>query len=459
MLGVRVARGPPQDQCTVTTTGLLFSIAFIASCVLALARGPIYGMLAYVAVFYLNPPIRWWGQGVLADIRWSLVTAAVTLVALLIHRGRWNGTPFFKQPVVIGLCLLLAWMVVQLPWILDRDLHVEVIEYYAKFVIAMYLIYYCVDSERNLRLFLWAHVLGCFYFGWLVFTTYTGGRFDNFGGAGLKDANEVALTMGTAALALGSLLLTARWPGRVVAVGVAPFIVNGLVATISRSAFLALVVGGAVYNWFTPARWRKWVVALSALAVVLLLMLTTESYWSRIQTIAMGGQIIEGVDTGVDRIAQWRGQLRMFRDHPLGCGHHCTTILSPSYFESWVLAERAGVRSSHNTFLSMLVDHGVPGGLAYVALLSWVLLAARRLRRSPVLQSGSMPLFVPAVVGSLLAMFVGDMFVPYVRYEVRFWFIALLLVLLRLAQESSQDVPATPAEPRPERGGARNTGA
>ena len=426
----------------MTTTGLLFSIAFIASCILALARGPIYGLIAYVGVFYLNPPIRWWGQGILADIRWSLLTAAVTVVALLIHRTRTPGAPFLRQPVVIGLCLLLLWMVVQLPWVLDRDLQLEVIEYYVKFVVAMYLIYSCVDSEGNLRLFLWAHVLGCFYFGWLVYTTYTGGRFDDFGGAGLKDANEVALTMGTAALAVGSLLLTARWPGRLTGVAVAPFIVNGLVATISRSAFLALVVGGAVYNWLTPARWRKWVFSLSALAVVLLLMLTTESYWSRIQTIAMGGQVVEGVDTGMDRIAQWQGQLRMFRDHLLGCGHHCTTILSPSYFDSSILDERAGVRSSHNTFLSMLVDHGVPGGLAYAALLGWVLLTARRLRRTLGRQGTTAALYVPAVIGSLLAMFVGDMFVPFVRYEVRFWFVALLLVLLRFARHPSPDVPA-----------------
>lgn len=428
----------------MTTTGLLFSVAFLASCILALARGPIYGLLAYVAVFYLNPPIRWWGQGILADIRWSLLTAAVTLVALLIHRGQRTGRPFFRQPVIVGLCLLLLWMVVQLPWVLDRDLQFEIIEYYAKFVVAMYLVYRCIDSEHKLRLFLWAHVLGCFYFGWLVYTNYSGGRFEDFGGAGLKDANEVALTMGTAALALGSLLLTAKWPGRLAAIGVAPFIINGLVATISRSAFLALVVGGAVYNWLTPARWRKWVVSLSALAAVLLLMLTTESYWSRIQTIAMGGQAVEGVDTGMDRIAQWQGQLRMFRDHPLGCGHHCTTILSPTYFESWVLSERAGVRSSHNTFLSMLVDHGIPGAAAYLALLAWVLLTARRLRRTLTASGGTTSLFVPAVVGSLLAMFVGDMFVPYVRYEVRFWFIALLLVLLRLAKDSSPEPPAAP---------------
>jgi hypothetical protein len=415
--------------------------------VLALARGPIFGLLAYVAVFYLNPPMRWWGQGVLEDVRWSVVAAAVTLVALFIHRKSRTPAPFFSHPVTIGFCLLLTWMGLQLFWVLDPDLHLEVIEYYAKFLVAMYLVYSCIDSERNLRLFLWAHVLGCFYFGWIVFTTYTGGRFEEFGGAGLKDANEVALTMGTAAMVLGSLLLVERLYGRLVALGVAPFVLNGMVATVSRSGFLALVLGGAAFNWFTPAKWRKLVVPLSVLAAALLLMLTTEAFWSRIQTIAMKGAVVEGVDTGADRIAQWKGQYRMFRNHPLGCGHHCTTILSPSYFDSWVLDERAGVRSSHNTFLSMLVDHGIPGGIGYMALLGWIVVAATRLHRKLRGASGTIALVLPAVAGSLLAMFVGDMFVPYVRYEVRFWFVAVLLALVRLSNEALQS--PEPIHPAP----------
>ena len=38
----------------MSLTALLFSILFLASCVMALARGPVYGLLAYVAVFYLK---------------------------------------------------------------------------------------------------------------------------------------------------------------------------------------------------------------------------------------------------------------------------------------------------------------------------------------------------------------------------------------------------------------------
>ena len=45
-------------------------------------------LLTYVAVFYLSPADRWWGQDALLEVRWSLSAAAVTLVAILIHGRR-----------------------------------------------------------------------------------------------------------------------------------------------------------------------------------------------------------------------------------------------------------------------------------------------------------------------------------------------------------------------------------
>ena len=179
-------------------------------------------------------------------------------------------------------------------WAIDPDQQRTLLEYYLKFAVAVFMIYRAVDSEAHFRLFLWAHVLGCFYFGWIVYSQYEGGRFEEFGGAGVKDANEAALTIGTGALVLGSLLLWEKLRQKLLLVGMAPFLINAIVATISRSGFLALAFGGGLFNLLTPPRFRKWVVPMSALALVLLLMLTTESYWSRIETIAYKGEEVEG---------------------------------------------------------------------------------------------------------------------------------------------------------------------
>jgi O-antigen ligase len=309
------------------------------------------------------------------------------------------------------------------------------LEYYVKFGVAAFLIWRSLDSEQNFRLFLWAHVAGCFYFGWLAYTAYGGGRFEEFGGAGVKDANEAALTLGSGAIVLGALLLWVKWREKTVLVGMAPFIVNAIVATVSRSGFLALVLGGLTFNLLAPSKYRKWVVPMSILAGVLMLMLTTEDYWSRVETIAYRGQEVEGKDTGSGRLEIIAAQLQMFRSYPLGCGHSCTAILSPQFLGEEHLQDQSGMRASHNTFMSMLVEHGIPGAVIYLLV---VIVVARRvllLFRGTSNTAGFIATMLPGIAGSLAAMLVADMFVPYMRFEVRIWFICLLWVLWRLKVE------------------------
>src|SRR5215470_16251229 len=73
----------------------LFLILFIAGCVLAFIRHPIYGLMTYVGEYFIHPPSRWWGQGLLLDVRWSVLAAGMTLLAVLIRRsGRSRSLPF-----------------------------------------------------------------------------------------------------------------------------------------------------------------------------------------------------------------------------------------------------------------------------------------------------------------------------------------------------------------------------
>jgi hypothetical protein len=54
-------------------------------------------------------------------------------------------------------------------------------------------------------------------------------------------------------------------------------------------------------------------------------------------------------------------------------------------------------------------------------------LSKARLRPENNLQA---TLLYPAVAGSLTAMIVGDLFVQYPKFELRFWFLTLTMVLL-----------------------------
>jgi hypothetical protein len=411
-------------------TAAAFVLLYLAGCLMALARHPIYGLMTYVMVFYVSPTDRWWGKGALSYPRWALIAALVTMLALVIHRTKPPPIPFLKQPLVLGLLVFVVWLGIQSFWALEPESHNPLVVFYAKFVIAMYLIYRCVDSTEHVKLFLWAHVLGCTYLGWVVYTTHTGGRFDDFGGAGIGDGNAGALAIVTGVLSAGALFLASGNGVRLVLLVAAPLMVNAIVATMSRSAFLALLAGGLAFNFFAPRQFRRWVFGLSVVALGGFLVLTNPDYWGRIESLQYQGMEVQGVDTGHKRLVLAQAQLEMSRDYPLGCGSRCTDVLSPLYLPETQLAASTGRRSSHNTFLTMLVEQGIPGAILYLGMAMWIVSFLRSASRPLATSPSEARLLIPAVAGSLVAILVGDLFVQYPKFEIRFWFLTLGMVLL-----------------------------
>jgi O-antigen ligase len=308
---------------------------------------------------------------------------------------------------------------------------------YVKYAVLIALIYVCVDTPENLKLVLWSHVAGCAYLGWIVLSQYTGGRFEGFGGPDIDEANSGAMQIVTGIVSAGALFLTGTWKARAVVIAVAPMIVNALVATVSRSGFLAAAVAGIAFNVFTAPKYRRFVKVASVLAIVLFVALTNPHYWERMASIKVAGEDIEGVDTGAGRkellIAQWD----MFKKHPLGCGHRCTATLSTNYLDDSLLTgigeNRA--RSSHNTFMSLLVEQGLPGAALYILLAMWVFKSTLELRRRLRVDSGILSQSCAAVAAALAAIFVGDLFVDYLKLEVRTWLLALLMALIKLSHQ------------------------
>lgn len=432
----------------MSLTGLAFLAAYFGGCLLALARHPVYGLVTYIGVFYLHPPSRWWGEG-LPDLRWSLLAAIVTLAASIIHRNKVDPSPFFRHRVLFLLLIFLLWISLQTKWALDFDMHVELVVVYAKYLLLVGLIYRCIDSVAHLRMVIWAHILGCLYLGLIVLEQYFGGRFEGFGGPDINEANSGALQVVTGISVAAALFLAGSKRQKIALFLIVPLIVNALVATQSRSGFLALVVAGLVFNVLAPRKYLARVRILSVLALVLLTLVTNPVYWSRMGTIAQMGQKIEGVDTGAGRVAVIDAQWSMFEAYPMGCGHRCTATLSRQYLDDIYLVRTGDelARSSHNTFMTMLVEQGIFGALFYVVAAVWVGRKIVALRRSLAGRDDFLASIYPAVAASLVAVFVGDMFVDYLKLEVRFWFLAFLMVIIKLHAAEKQQRAGTGEPP------------
>jgi len=421
------------------------ALAFVLFCGLctvnAFRRHPVWGLYFYLTTFYVHPPSRWWGY-MLPDLRWSLSSAAVAVLAVAIHRGRLQSKPpwIANAPAVI-LSIYAAWMWFQCAWALDLETHLDGAVKFVKYLIAFWLVYRVVDTKEMLRNFLFAHVAGCTLLGLLAqFVGRDGGRLDGVGGPGLDDANTLGMYLATGAIAGLGLFLSEKGCKRWGILAMMAVIVNGFVLANSRGAFLGLL-GGSLTLMFCKARaHRKQFWALVMAGLVGFAAIVDTVFIERMFTI---GDVVEESDdadmSARSRMEIYKAQLRMAADYPLGAGYRGTATLSPFYLDRKWLARNNGIddpdaaRTSHNTLMSTLVEQGLPGFVLFLVLIGWLLLAALRVRRMN--RGGVDPALITlsgATCATLVVVMVAGTATDYLMAEVQFWMFAALVSALRL---------------------------
>lgn len=415
-------------------TSIAFLLAFSAGLLAAFIRHPVYGLYTYVAVFYLHPADRWWGY-YMPDLRWALLAAAVTLLATLRHQAP-AGRPAWAMTTPGWLLILFTgWLWIQMGWALDRDYQQDLAILYTKYLILLYLMHRLLTDPEKITGFLLAHVLGCIYLGLLVMAAPPGGRLEGVGGPGIDEANALGMQLTTGLFCAAALLVRAPWSFRIVALASVPLMANGLVQTDSRSAFLGLVLGGAAFVLLSPPSYRKLWYACGAGGLLVLLSMAPAKFWERMTTIQAAVDEQAELDRSADtRLALMEAQWEMFRRHPLGTGHRGTAVLSPIYLDESQLttSQDAGgnvlrARSSHNTTMTILTEHGVPGALVFTGLLAWALRNAYRLRKlGKTEEYRRLALISMGIGGALGSVFVAGQFVDYLKAEALIWMIGLL---------------------------------
>ena len=431
---------------------MYYATAFVllaAACTFfAFARHPIYGLYFYLATTYIYPQGRWWGQ-MLPDLRWALLSAGVTVLAVVFHRGKLRAKPLWlaNAPAVI-FTLYGLWMWVQTPWALDVQDHLNGPITFTKYMLGFWFVYRVVDSAERIRDLLLAHVLGCGLLGvYAQLIGRDGDRLDGVGGPGIDDANTLGMYLATGAIIGTGLVLTQQGWRRYLSLACLVFIANGIVLANSRGAVLGLVAGGLVLAVCKAKqhRWLFWSFAL--VGVMGLVVVMDKSFVERMFTIRDATSQDEDADMSArSRLVVAKAQLQMFLDHPMGTGHRGTATLSTQYLDSkWLTRDKSGdestaARSSHNTFLTALVEQGLPGGLLFIILSLWTVMVMLRIRRmrGPACDPALTTLGA-SMCGALVVIFVSGNTADYLLAEVQFWLFAALVSMLWL---SERDKPA-----------------
>ncbi len=422
-----------------------FAVLSIVCIGLAFIRHPIYGVYFYLATIYVFPPARWWGS-VFGDIRWALLSAVVTVLAVMFHRGKLATRPaWLSNPPAVMLSIYAVWMWLQTPWALDSTDHLDGSVRILKYLIAFWFVYRVVDSKERLRDFLFAHVLGCALLG--IYAQYTGregGRLDGVGGPGIDDSNTLSMYLVTGLIVAVGLFMTQRGWRRWVVLASMALIANGFVLANSRGAFLGLVVGGLVLAFCKARQHRRvfWAFALAGLVGLGAIVDTT--FVDRMFTIQDATTRNEETDMSAQsRVELSKAQLQMFLEYPMGTGHRGTAVLSTKYLDrKWLTLDKGGdestaARSSHNTFLTTLVEQGLPGALLYVSLTLWCLGTMLRIRALD--RTGNDPELTTlgaATCAALAVVWTAGHTADYLMAEVQFWLFAALVSMLQMSVAS-----------------------
>lgn len=438
----------------MTLTGLVFMLVFLGALVLALVRNPMYGLFAYIGEFYLHPPSRWWGE-FLPDLRWSMLAAIVTLIAILARAPPDSRLPWYKTTPGWLLIAFIVWFWITGLWALDPSVHVPAAVLMTKYVLVFYMVYRLIDTPAKVTAFLMAHICGCFYLGILAFGSDPSTRLDGVGGPGINDSNTLSMHLDTGVMAAAMLVLHLRDWRRYVSIGAAAFACNAIVLCGSRGAFLALVAGGLVLYYLRPVAYKKMFYVFAILGIALFLRVASAGFWNRMDTVTAAASGDEAImdNSAASRLEMAKAQLKMAERFPFGAGHRGSEVLSSQYLAARYMTE-GGARSSHNAFLTILVEQGLPGTAIYLVFIFWTGGTLRKLKRTtatrnPTPEENTLAVHAAAIGGALTVVLVGEMFADFSKCEVQIWMIALLasIAQTKLPVRGAESEKAAPAPP------------
>ncbi len=405
-------------------------------------RKPIWGIYLYIFSFYFSPHDTWWAD-LVPDLRYLQIAAIVTLTAAFLHgsfnaqRTAWLDATYKLFAVFVALIWITSFWEQTGDWqILGREL-------FAKHLVITTLMIVLITNFEEVKRVILANIIGGLWLGWQAYGKQ-GPRLEGLAGA-LADANTLGMHMACVALLAGLMLLSGRGYYRWISFASLPLILNTVVLTGSRGAFVGLVAGGIASAFLIPKKLRAAFIAAGILGTILFVMLTDDKFAERIMslTVFQSGSTEEVNQTMGGRVEIIEAGWNIFLDHPQGTGYKGTVVLSPLYMSEELLTGVAGARSrsAHNSFMAVLVDFGMIGLFLYLAMFVRSFFAARRVCRNGSPEMTELGALMAAAAGVYSIVVISGQATNYYYAEIQYWMLALIVVMAKLASEQTAALP------------------
>ncbi len=217
-----------------------------------------------------------------------------------------------------------------------------------------------------------------------------------------------------------------------------------ILLTQSRGAVIGLVVGmGPALVWSGLKRPARLLAAGGILAIVVGLTVPA-SAWERlagIKQLTDSATIAQADPEGsaAERLELQKVGWQIFLDHPVfGVGLGTYPMANAAY------APEMGMKDTHNTYLRLVAEVGLPGLVIWCALIASVLLNGRRSRR--LLQDGELGVQQAWLERALVAYLVAALFGSYAHLTFPYMMLAVLwssTTLLKALPQRAQEATGT----------------
>ncbi|MGI6656357.1 MAG: O-antigen ligase family protein [Desulfobulbus sp.] len=428
---------------------VFFLLASTLGFALGLARGPVYGLMAYVFVYFNIPSNQWWG-GYLPDLRWSFLSAGFLTFLMILHSGKLRKVSLSLSRPALYLVLLLLWMCIVVPFSYSpEDAWGRIYDFF-RYVYIYILIIMILSDLTRYRLFLYSLIFNFFYLSYLAHSSFGGGRLDGVGLADANDANMFAALLLLIIPFLLQFLLNGSRRERIVSAVTFVMVVNAFMMCGSRGGFVGLFVEMLVFALLTINR-KNFVkfTALMCAVLACLFVLIDPDYKARLLSLGEATQEGTATELSSGRADIWKSGIKMLHDYPMGTGGGGFMALSPYYLEEGLIEQSVGRRASHNTYLLILVEEGYVGMMIYLCFLlvscKALLDIRREIKRKQENELSKEQIFIHAQAVALLSSLVGFMgssfFIDRIYFECIYIFAALAEVIFFLHRQSVEHKP------------------
>lgn len=218
-----------------------------------------------------------------------------------------------------------------------------------------------------------------------------------------------------------------RWP----ALACVPILMNAVMLTFGRAAFIGMLVGA---GW-AVIRMRRLMPVLGCALVgaLLLYRLVGADVAARIATI----RTYDEDESATGRLESWKAGLAIIADHPLfGVG--------PDNYGRYSSLYNRKVREglvAHNDFVQTAGEIGIPAALTQISIIVLAFYNLRRIRRAtwPTPETRWAYYYAAMIESSLLTYLVGAMFVSLPYFELAYLLIGLTVCLRRVVERPGHD--------------------